>query len=286
MSSPPPSTGLTRRRQRISDQETEQRMLQAALAMVNRAGLTVSLDHISFEDVIREAGVARSAVYRKWPYKDLFFSDLLKELATGATPAIAGNNPESTAATTRALLDHLDWLRTPDLRRALAAEALRQGALTEFQTFDQSPEWRTYFALQATFRSLPESELRDEIQHALTEADHALITRLAATYQAVSHLLGLRLRPEIDTGFDTLATLASATIRGLILMAPTHPAIASDRFQANPFGAPAPAEWTQPALGIATMILSFLEVDPDVEWTDKRIADIRSTLHSGNWAPR
>jgi AcrR family transcriptional regulator len=49
--------------------------------MVNRTGLTVSLDHISLEQVIRDAGVSRSAAYRRWPYKDLFFSDLVKQLA-------------------------------------------------------------------------------------------------------------------------------------------------------------------------------------------------------------
>ena len=78
-------TGLARRGRRLSDQETEQRMLQAAVAMVHRTGLTVSLEHISFEDVIRDADVSRSAVYRRWPYKDLFFSDLVKELAKDAT---------------------------------------------------------------------------------------------------------------------------------------------------------------------------------------------------------
>ena len=54
---------------------------------MSQTGLTVSLDHISFEDVIRDADVSRSAVYRRWPYKDLFFSDLVKELATKATPS-------------------------------------------------------------------------------------------------------------------------------------------------------------------------------------------------------
>jgi AcrR family transcriptional regulator len=56
--------------------------------MVHRDGLTVSLDHISLEEVIRDADVSRSAVYRRWPYKDLFFSDLVKELARSATATI------------------------------------------------------------------------------------------------------------------------------------------------------------------------------------------------------
>ena len=34
--------------------------------------------------VIRDADVSRSSAYRRWPYKDLFFSDLLRELAKAA----------------------------------------------------------------------------------------------------------------------------------------------------------------------------------------------------------
>ena len=81
-----PPTGLARRGRRLSDRETEQRMLRAAVAMVQRTGLTVSLDHISLEDVIRDADVSRSAVYRRWPYKDLFFSDLVQTASQGRHP--------------------------------------------------------------------------------------------------------------------------------------------------------------------------------------------------------
>jgi AcrR family transcriptional regulator len=86
-----PPTGLARRERRLSDQETERRMLGAALAVVSRTGLTVSLDHLSFEDIIRDADVSRSAVYRRWPYKDLFFSDLVKQLALDAAPGVVAD---------------------------------------------------------------------------------------------------------------------------------------------------------------------------------------------------
>lgn len=258
-------------------------MLQAALAMVNAAGLTVSLDHISFEDVIRDAGVSRSAVYRRWPYKDLFFSDLLIELAKGASPAILGANPEAVNAVKRVILDRLDWLVTPRLRRALAAEVLRTGALSEFEIFHGSPEWRTYFALHSTFRSLNDGELRDEVQRSLSESERILIAGVAMAYERVTTLIGLRLRPELGATFDTVASLASATIRGLVLMAPANPDIATQRFHANPFDAPEAAEWSQPALGIATIVLSFLENDPAVKWTDNRVAEVRETLTSESW---
>jgi AcrR family transcriptional regulator len=87
----PEPTGLGRRACRLSDQETAERMLRTAVEMINRTGLTVSLDHLSLEDVIRETGVARSAVYRHWPYKDLFFSDVVTELAKAAIPSPTTN---------------------------------------------------------------------------------------------------------------------------------------------------------------------------------------------------
>ena len=94
-------------------------MLAAAVAMVHRTGLTVSLDHISFEDVIRDADVARSAVYRRWPYKDLFFSDLVKELAKEAIPPALLD--EEYELIRRVVAEHLDWLDTPELRATSAS---------------------------------------------------------------------------------------------------------------------------------------------------------------------
>ncbi len=281
----PAPTGVGRRRRRLSDEQTEQRMLQAALARVNEAGLTVSLDHISFEDVIRDAGVSRSAAYRRWPYKDLFFSDLLRQLARGASPVIAGENPEAFGAIRRILLDRLDWLKEPGTRRALAAEALRQGAWSEFEILHRSPEWRTYFGLQATFLGLPDGDLRDEIQRALTASEQHLAARIAMVYAAVADLLGLRLRPELDADYETIASLANSVIRGQVIMAPSSPDISTRRMHANPFGAPEPAEWSRPALGLAAIVLTFLEPDPTVEWTDERTAQVRLALESPDFPP-
>lgn len=282
----PGPTGVVRRRRRLSDEQTEQRMLQAALAMVNDAGLTVSLDHISFEDVIRDAGVSRSAVYRRWPYKDLFFSDLLKELARGSSPAIAGDNLEASRSIRRIILDHLDWLKEPELRRALVAEVLRQGVLSEFEIFQESAAWRTYFALHATFLSLSDGDLRNDVRSALTTSEQDLTTRMAAAYEWIAGLIGLRLRPELDASFETVVNLANAVIRGLVIMAPSSPDIATQRIRANPFGAPEPAEWSRPALGVAGIVLTFLESDPAVEWDDKRMAQVRQSLESHDWPRR
>lgn len=269
---------LTGRRRRMSDEETEQRMLRTAMDMVNRTGLTVSLEHISFEDVIRDAGVARSAVYRRWAYKDLFFSDLLRELAKGASPAIAGVNPEAIAAARRIILERLDWLRQPRLRPALVAEVLRQGAPRELRIFSDSAEWRTYIALHATFLSLPAGDLRTEVQASLQESERRMSALLAAAYEELAGLLGCRLRPELSATFADIARLASATMRGMVTMAPSTPELATRVTRANPFGAPEPAEWSQPALAMASIVLTFIEPDPAVEFTDERITVVRDAL--------
>ncbi|MEU5882535.1 TetR/AcrR family transcriptional regulator [Spirillospora sp. NPDC047279] len=273
------SGGVTRRRRRLSDEETEQRMLRAAMDMVGRSGLTVGLDHISFEDVIRDAGVARSAVYRRWPYKDLFFSELLKELARGRSPVVGAPNDEAEAAVRRTVAEHLDWLRTPALRRALVGEVLRRAAVRELETFHNAPEWRTYIALHATFLSLPGGELRTEVQAALTESERDLTRRIAGSYEYFTRLLGCRLRPDlVDATFEVPATLANATMRGLVIMAPSNPGITGRTVRANPYGAPEAADWSQAALGIASVVLTFIEPDPDVEFDDERIAAVRREL--------
>ena len=238
-------TGLARRGRRLSDHETEQRMLQAAVAMVSRTGLTVSLEHISFEDVIRDAGVSRSAVYRRWPYKDLFFSDLVKELAQKATPTIVS---EELDLIKRVVAERTDWLETPELRHRLVVELLRRLSLLDFQTLYGSPEWLTYLALHATFLSIADEELRDQVQAALAQSEHDHIARVASAWERLTGLIGYRLRPEFGATFETAATLVDSAMRGLVITALSVPEVATYRALARPLGAASTDEWSLPGL--------------------------------------
>jgi len=270
-----PPTGLARRRRRLSDEETEQRMLGTAVAMVNRTGLTVSLDHIGLEDVIRDAGVSRSAVYRRWPYKDLFISDLVKQLAKDATPTIVA---DELSMIRRIAAEHSGWLETPELRHGLVIELFRQLPLLDFQTLFESAGWRTYLALHATFMSLADGELRDQVGLALAQSEQEHRTRVAQAWEQLAGLLGYRLRPESGVTFEVIAALLDATIRGLVIMALATPGIAAHRAQATPFGAAARQEWSLPALGLAAIASAFLEPDPAVGWDTDRIARVRQAL--------
>jgi AcrR family transcriptional regulator len=271
----PAPTGLARRGRRLPDQETERRMLQAAVAMVHRTGLTVSLEHISFEDVIRDADVSRSSVYRRWPYKDLFFSDLVKELAKDATPAIAEGEVELIK---RIVAAHPGWLGPPELRRSLLAELFRQLALFDFQALYGSADWRTYIALHATFMSLTDGGLRDQVQAALAQSEQGRIARISEAWEHLAGLFGYRLRPGLDATFETVATLIDATMRGLVIMALPMPDIAEHRLQASPFGAAGVDDWSLPAVGLAAIATTFLEPDPEVEWDEERLTTVRRAL--------
>jgi len=267
-------TGLARRGRRLSDHETGRRMLQAAVAMVHRTGLTVSLDHISFEDVIRDADVSRSAVYRRWPYKDLFFSDLVKELAKDAAPPAIVS--EEVDLIQQIVAGRLDWLETPQRRHRLLLEMFRQLSLLDFQALYRSPEWRTYLALHATFLSLADGDLRDEVQAILAQSERDHTAKVARAWEHLAGLFGYRLRP--GATFAVLATLLSATMRGLVIMALSMPELAGQQARQNPFGAD--GDWSLAAIGLSSTALAFLEPDPAAGWDADRIAAVRAALGS------
>jgi AcrR family transcriptional regulator len=276
-SHPQTPTGLGRRSRRLSDEETERRMLEAAVARVNRTGLTVSLDHISFEDVIRDADVSRSSAYRRWPYKDLFFSDLLKELAKAASPGLAADEG-TLELVRRVVLEHLDWLETPELRGRLVLELIRQAAPIDFASVYESREWRTYFALHATFLSLTDGALRDELRQVLATSEQGFITRVAGAWHYIAALFGYRLRAELGVSFETLASLLIANLRGLALMALSTPDLAMRRLRTKPAGAAEASDWSLTALGAASIATALFEPDPEFAWTAERRASIRESL--------
>jgi AcrR family transcriptional regulator len=265
----------------MNDEETQRRMLETALAMVHRSGLTVGLDHISFEDVIRDAGVSRTAAYRRWPYKDLFFSDLLRELARGTAPAGAVGERDGLRTIRAVLAARYDGLATPEGRHDLVTELLRVAAIRDFEAVHDSPEWRTYLALHASFLSLPDGDLREEIKVALARSERGFVERIAVAWERMVGLLGYRIRPGSGGSFELIATLGSATMRGLVLMALSDEDLFARRVQANPTGATQPAEWSLTSVAMASIAGTFLEPDPDIVWDEERLAALQAALGTG-----
>lgn len=277
-SEPRTPTGPGRRRPRLTDEETRRRVLDAALALVHRDGLTVGLDHIGFEEVIQRAGVSRAAAYRRWPYKDLFYGDLLRELAQGAAPAAAVDEKTTLRLLGAVLAGREDELATPQGRHALVTEMLRVSTEAEFAAIHGSVEWRTYVALQATFLSLPDGEVRDDVRAALARSEARFVDQIARGWERVATLLGYRTRPGSGGDFRVIATLAGAAVRGLLLMALSDPGLPARRVPADPTASGAPADWSLLGLAAAGLAVTFLEPDPDIHRHADRLASLRALL--------
>ena len=229
-------TGLARRGRRLPEDETEQRMLRAALAMVHQTGLTVSLEHISFEDVIRRG--------RRVPQQRLpplaAQGPVLQRPGPGTRqepdPGIVTDEMDLIR---RIVAGRLDRLATPQSRRALVIELFRQLSVLDFETLYASPGWRTYLALHATFLSLADGGLRDQVQAALAQAEQDHLARVARAWELMAGLLGFRLRAESGVTFETLADAGQRHHAG-----PGHDG--PDRARHRRARAPPPSRSTRP----------------------------------------
>ena len=280
--SPPPgrtpASSIGRRRPRLTDEETERRMLTTAAQALSREGLTVSLDHIRLEDVIREAGVSRSTAYRRWPSKDLFLGDLLLELARASEPMATTGTREASDAIRAVVLERLDLLRTPEGRIELTAHVLREVGAADVRRVLASPQWRTYLALTVSAVSMPDGPLRDQVLETLASSEQAFIAGIARSHRIGHRLLGVRIRPESGLDDDLLAHLGNAVMRGLVTQAMIAPSVAEREVEGEVFGAR--GRWSLPALA-SVSTLSHLEPDPEVTWDAERIAQLRARLESG-----
>jgi AcrR family transcriptional regulator len=271
-------TGATRRRVRLDHAETGRRMLDAALAMIAERGFTVSLEHLSLEEVIAAAGVARSSAYRRWPYKDLFFSDLLVEVARSTD--LVERSWELVRAALQRLAAGVAELRTPAGRRDLVVATLRTYVQADIEAIASSHRWRTYLALNATFMGLPDGHLRRTVSEAVADTDRSFTEERAALFAEVSTLLGYRLAPPLTgpAGYRVMATATGAVMTGLHIKALTHPGLVTESQPLRAFGSTREESWSVPALVTVGTILSYIAPDPALAWDRARIAAVTNAL--------
>lgn len=267
---------------RSSENEIEREMLDAAADALARTGLTVRLDHIGVEELIREAGVSLSAVYRRWPSEDLFLCDLLKELARRAAPSIVDQEIE---AVERVIAERAEQLQTAEGRDTLMAEVIRQLGLMDFELLYQSPRWRTYLALNAACVSIADGDARGQVRAALAESEQEHIRAVGKALELLTGLLGYRVRPETAASFDTVATLMSAAMRGLLTMATSDPTLGTQRLRAAPFWPTETVDWSLPAVAVGSVITALLEPDPEIAWEAERAKALLEVVETSRDSP-
>ncbi len=253
-----------RRRQRLTDDQVRERVFAAAREVLAAdGGLTVSLEHISFEEVIQRAAVSRSAAYRLWPYKDVFYEDLLLDLAGPYWAGTAAFDERTIQVANQIISQHSDMLETEDGRFALVVLASRLGSEQNFQAVTESPEWRTYVILTSTLVSMPPGRTREALTAKMKKADEGFLDRMAHFYSEVSQRIGFRLRPEFGGDFRVLAALGASVVEGLGIRHLVTPELVTRKYDNTYFSNYGDGEWTLASLGFTAVLMTMIELDPD-----------------------
>ncbi len=257
--------------------ETKDRVLSAALQQFREQGLTVGIDHIGLEQVIKGAGVSRATAYRIWPNKRQFLADVI--VAAVAGTELRGETGETMGAFQDLLRYEDEFVSDPTVRRHIIVDAVRMSSTIDFDHLVTSPAWASFLALEATTQGINDPDLRARVSAALRDTDDEFTAQRAAMFARLPSLLGYRLVPPLEgeAGFSLLSTSAGALMTGLLIKSRTRPELFTDTFEAAAFGA-GPLEWTVPTYTLTSHLLSFLEPDPLVIWDDAQRARFRREI--------
>ena len=264
------------RRARLSDAETQQRMLDAGARFIAAQGLSLSLEHLSIEELIAEAGVSRTSSYRRWPTKDAFAADLLLHVAQNTNvsddltiyvAAVRGLPPELLAD-----------IEAEQGRRNLTVEMMRVIAAADFTAALNSPTWRSFVMLRAAHGGLPDGKLRIQVAAALGATERSFQTRRSAALRSSAELMGYRLNDPATIAWDALALLTSASHTGLLIQAYSDPETILAETPRAAFGSTVTSPWNAAALAPANLFFGATEPDPTISWDASRITDTRAAL--------
>nr|NLI49479.1 TetR/AcrR family transcriptional regulator [Propionibacterium sp.] len=251
----------TVRRRRLSDAETERLMLDTAVEEVLTRGLPVGLDRLGFEEIIRRAGVSRTAVYRKWRTREDFYARLLLELAGHDQHGVRAFSAERLPQFLAFLATDPDWRRTPEGRRATFVELCRRGVEANLDHRAGSAGVGLLVALVALLQST--ERLHDEILAALTVAEDDFRRTMGGLYATLGRAAGVR--PRYGADWATVASLGSALVVGGTVQGVGNALLRSESRPGDPFGTGRTADWTTLSLGYTALLLSLTEPDPDFD---------------------
>ncbi len=273
------------RRSRLRAEDVRHRMLEAGRDWAGRAGVGVSLEEISMEDVIQQAGVPRSSVYRMWNYKSEFAADLLVYLA-GPGGYLSGRSvfdPDTFDVARKTMAEHAHLLATDDGRRRVLCAVVCLAVNRNFERMLDDHNWRVHLAMLATLTSIRDCAARMTVAAALEAGEAQARAGIVSLIQEIMATVGLRLRDPASSvehlviaGVSLLQNLAVRHALTVASIAPgpagcTGPSKASGDFIAEALPGPAgvgdsPVRWSLPALAYLSLVDAFAELDPDFRY--------------------
>lgn len=195
---------------RQSRDATRKQVLDRAIDVITEVGLRVSLEHLNLEALIREVGAPRTSVYRLWPTKEDFLTDLLVEIFSPEGRGLTSFDAPSLAHIQASIEQAA---RTSGhVRAKTVREVIRLGVRENFARMSESIGWQTYVAASLSLNSFPDQH-RETVESVLKEMQIAFIARMSSYYQELLNVVDLKLRKGVTT--EHLAVVGSTLLEGL-----------------------------------------------------------------------
>ncbi len=254
------------RRQRLSSEETSERLIAAGLEALARQGMSVGLDAVNLEQAVRDAEVPRSSAYAIWstdelhPPQESFQRTVLRRAAQDRTRTI-----EQLQNTTATLVEKYAGSMTS---RELLMELIRVGGAENIEALSNSLGWQLMIATRAILHSAPTSFDR-ELTNWLNESEEDVrLSTIDEVYRPFVELLGLEPRPEFGERAYHYGEIAAASLaEGLAMRyrlraneylgGITHPEIGDED-----------KPWTLYALMFEQLLRVFFQPAGGVSWED------------------
>ena len=252
----PEWTGRRKRPVRMSSNDTKEKVISTAIAMIHRSGLTVSLDHLNLDVLIQAAEIPRSSFYNAWSSKEEMLIDVLVRVADPGEGDGSAFDPTTFEVVKRVISQYSHKLTTADGRREVLREAIRQAVRRNFLAIGESKEWASYAALVATASGLEDREATQRIYEALRHADERFLGKLADFYTDMLQELKYQPVPGVTT--KMIAAIGGSVVEGLSRRHIVNPEIV-DEVVMMPGIDGEPVEWHTAALGFWAIIESFIE---------------------------
>jgi len=191
-------TAVSRRR-RMSAAEVRGAMLEAGRRSIWNAGLTLDLNDSHFDDLIRDASVPRSSVFRIWQTKADYLVDLYESVTAAGMQDLRESvvDADSFRKANELLESHADLLATAEGRRALLLEVVRTGVAANLERMSNHPHWHSYAQLMISapvLVDLPDGE-RIATAQVATERS-SFIAAFSDRHRELFEALGLRLKDQ------------------------------------------------------------------------------------------
>lgn len=262
-------------RPRLSSAEVRQRMLSAGVRHVRENGLSMGFEHLSMDDLIRDANVPRSSTYRLWDTRDSYVNDLLVEVAL--TTAHVKRDSDTVELGLGVIREHLDMAHSPHGRLRLMREVIRVTLEQNYYTLIDSSIWHTLVSVSGTLLGNLDRSTARRVDHALQDGGGAFVREIADLYRHFNRLLGFQMKAQHRDNYELFTVMTCAMVEGLGLRHLSNPSVADSFFVGPPTLGPYPAEWSPASLGLLALFNFFFEQDPHFE-----AADLNFVLGLGN----